>query len=115
MYQKNPEFEEPAAYTIIWRYVDLTKFISYLEKNALFFVRSDQLSDKYEGKFTEADVKLWEEKLKPKTKLSQIEIYNRFKKIVNISSWHINENESAAMWEICLQSNEGVADRKSVV
>ena len=109
MYQKNPEFEEPEDDTIIWRYVDFTKFISYLEKNALFFVRSDQLSDRYEGKFTEADIKLWEEKLKPKTKLDQIEIYDRFRKVVNISSWHINDNESAAMWEICLQSNEGVA------
>ena len=98
MYKKNPEFEEPADETIIWRYVDFTKFISYLEKNAVFFVRSDQLSDKYEGKFTKADVKLWENKLKPKTKLSQIETYDRFIKIVNISSWHINENESAAMW-----------------
>jgi tmRNA-binding protein len=109
MYQQNPEFEEPAADTIIWRYVDFTKFISYLEKNALFFVRSDQLSDKYEGSFTEADAKLWEDKLKPETKLSQIEIYDMFRKFVNISSWHINDNESAAMWEICLQSNEGVA------
>jgi len=109
MYVKNPEFEEPTDDTIIWRYVDFIKFISYLEKNALFFVRSDQLFDKYEGKFTEADVKLWEDKLKPKTKLSQIELYDRFRKIVNISSWHINENESAAMWEICLQSNEGIA------
>jgi len=109
MYVKNPEFEEPTDNTIIWRYLDFIKFISYLEKNALFFVRSDQLFDKYEGKFTEADVKLWEDKLKPKTKLSQIELYDRFRKIVNISSWHINENESAAMWEICLQSNEGIA------
>jgi len=109
MYVKNPEFEEPTDDTIIWRYVDFIKFISYLEKNALFFVRSDQLFDKYEGKFTEADVKLWEEKLKPETKLSQIELFDRFRKIVNISSWHINENESAAMWEICLQSNEGIA------
>ena len=66
MYQQNPEFEEPADMAIIWRYVDFTKFISYLEKKALFFVRSDQLSDKYEGKFTEADSKIWEEKLKPK-------------------------------------------------
>jgi len=109
MYVKNPEFEEPTDNTIIWRYLDFIKFISYLEKNALFFVRSDQLFDKYEGKFTEADVKLWEDKLKPKTKLSQIELYDRFRKIVNIISWHINENESAAMWEICLQSNEGIA------
>jgi tmRNA-binding protein len=109
MYQKNPEFEEPEDNTIIWRYVDFTKFISYLEKNALFFVRSDQLSDKYEGKFTEADIKLWEDALKTKTKLNHMEIYERFRKNINISSWHINAIESVAMWEICLQSNEGVA------
>ena len=109
MYVKNPEFEEPPDDTIIWRYVDFIKFISYLEKSALFFVRSDQLFDKYEGKFTEADVQLWEEKLQPETKLSQIELYDRFRKIVNISSWHINDSESAAMWEICLKSNEGIA------
>lgn len=109
MYRQNPEFEEPSDETIIWRYVDFTKFISYLERNALFFVRSDQLSDKYEGKFTEADAKQWEERLQSKTKLNQMEIYDRIRKIVNISSWHINDTESAAMWEICLQSNEGVA------
>jgi hypothetical protein len=108
MYKKNPEFEEPDDTTILWRYVDFTKFISYLEKNALFFVRSDQLADKYEGKFTKKDVALWKEKLQPHSKLSQIEIYDRLRKSVHISSWHINENESAAMWEICLQSVEGV-------
>lgn len=109
MYQKHPEFEEPADDTILWRYVDFTKFISYLEKNALFFVRSDQFPDKYEGKFTKKDVLAWKEKLQPHAKLSQIEMYERLRKSVHISSWHINENESAAMWEICLRSGEGVA------
>ncbi len=109
MYQQNPEFEEPAEDTIIWRYVDFTKFVSYLERNALFFVRSDQLPDKYEGKFTETDAQLWEQRLQPTIKLNQLEIYDRIRRIVNISSWHINDTESAAMWEICLQSNEGVA------
>lgn len=109
MYQSNPEFDAPSDAAIIWRYVDFTKFISYLEQKALFFVRSDQLSDKYEGKYTDTDSKIWEEKLQPKTKLNHMEIYDMFRKIVNISSWHINDNESAAMWETCLHSNEGVA------
>jgi len=109
MYHLNSEFEEPEDTAIIWRYVDFTKFISYLEKKALFFVRSDQLSDNYEGKFTETDSRIWEKKLQLKTKLNQMEIYDRFRKIVNISSWHINDVESAAMWELCLHSNEGVA------
>jgi len=109
MYKKHHEFEEPDDGTIIWRYVDFTKFISYLDKKALFFVRSDKLFDRYEGKYTELDVKLWKEILKPNIKMEQTEIYDEFRKIVNLSSWHINENESAAMWEICLQSSEGVA------
>lgn len=113
MYRQNPEFEEPQDNAIIWRYVDFTKFISYLEKKALFFVRSDQLFDKYEGKFTETDFRMWEEKLQPKVKLNQMEIYDSFRKIVNISSWHINDVESAAMWDICLHSNEGVAIRST--
>ncbi len=108
MYKEHPEFEEPDDETIIWRYVDFTKFISYLVRNALFFVRSDKLFDRYEGKYTEVDVKLWEKILKPKIKMKQTEVYDEFRKSVNLSSWHMNENESAAMWEICLQSNEGV-------
>ncbi len=53
MYKEHHEFEEPDDRTIIWRYVDFTKFVSYLDKNALFFVRSDKLFDRYEGKYTD--------------------------------------------------------------
>ena len=109
MYKERSEFEAPDTWTIIRLFVGFTKFISYLDKNALFFVRSDKLFDRYEGKYTEVDVKLWKEILKPKITMKQAEIYNEFRKIVNLSSWHMNQNESAAMWEICLQSNEGVA------
>jgi hypothetical protein len=38
MYQRNPEFEEPEDTAIIWRYVDFTKFISYLEKKKHYFL-----------------------------------------------------------------------------
>ena len=33
----------------VWRYLDFTKFLSLLDKNALFFSRIDRLTDKYEG------------------------------------------------------------------
>ncbi len=38
----------------IWRYLDFTKFLSYLDKKALFFTRADKLDDIFEGKFTDA-------------------------------------------------------------
>jgi hypothetical protein len=33
----------------IWRYMDLSKFLSLLENNSLFFTRSDKFQDPYEG------------------------------------------------------------------
>jgi hypothetical protein len=33
----------------IWRYMDFTKFVSLLEKKALFFCRADKLGDPFEG------------------------------------------------------------------
>ena len=55
MYQKHPEFEEPSNENIkIWRYLDFTKFVSYLDRKALFFTRADKLDDRFEGKFTDS-------------------------------------------------------------
>ena len=100
MYQKHPEFEEPQDEEIkIWRYLDFTKFVSYLNKKALFFTRADKLDDRFEGKFTDADINRWKDVLKIKRRTEKIEILNGFRKVINISSWHINECESAAMWQ----------------
>ena len=110
MFQKHPEFEEPKdEETKIWRYLDFTKFVSYLDRRALFFTRADKLDDRYEGKFTDADINRWKDVLKIKRKTEKIEILNGFRKVINISSWHINEYESAAMWKLYLTSKEGVA------
>jgi len=110
MFQKHPEFEEPKdEETKIWRYLDFTKFVSYLDRRALFFTRADKLDDRYEGKFTDADINRWKDVLKIKRKTEKIEIFNGFRKVINISSWHINEYESAAMWKLYLTSKEGVA------
>jgi len=110
MYLKHPEFEEPQdEETKIWRYLDFTKFVSYLDRRALFFTRADKLDDRYEGKFTDADINRWKDVLKIKRKTEKIEIFNGFRKVINISSWHINEYESAAMWKLYLTSKEGVA------
>lgn len=110
MYQNHPEFEEPKDEEIkIWRYLDFTKFVSYLDRKALFFTRADKLDDRFEGKFTDADINRWKDVLKIKRKTEKIEILNSFRKVINISSWHINEYESAAMWKLYLTGKEGIA------
>ena len=53
MYEKHPVFTAPTNENIkIWRYMDFTKFLSFIDKKTLFFTRVDQLEDKFEGRFT---------------------------------------------------------------
>jgi len=52
MYEKHPVFTPPPDENIkIWRYMDFTKFLSFIDKETLFFTRVDQLEDKFEGRF----------------------------------------------------------------
>jgi hypothetical protein len=105
----------------IWRYMDFTKFVSALSKNALFFTRMDLLDDPFEGSLPKA----FYSNFKPFTKgnstdkeirkaknsldrtFSKLSKANR--KLVFINSWHVNEYESAAMWRLYIKSNEGIA------
>ena len=49
MYQELPIFELPPDDATLWRYMDFTKFVSLLEKQALFFSKPDRLGDPFEG------------------------------------------------------------------
>jgi hypothetical protein len=119
MFQEHPVFEEPENNNVkVWRYMDFTKFVSILEKKALFFTRSDKFRDKYEG-----TIGIFNRKAYPSVyskydlSLEQIEkIYNdtinfnmASRERTIISCWHINDYESAAMWDLYLRNNEGIA------
>ncbi len=42
-------FEVPPENSQIWRYMDFTKFVSLLSSKSLYFTRSDQFEDLFEG------------------------------------------------------------------
>ena len=58
MYKEHPALRVPsdADSMIIWRYMDFTKFVSLLDRKALFFVKAGKLGDPFEGACTEADI-----------------------------------------------------------
>lgn len=117
MYKEHPIFKKPDnENTIIWRYLDFTKFVSLLDKQALFFARGDNLSDKFEGSVSRANIELRENALKDVdekiSKLLRKKIPTTFKdakKWMFINCWNIHEYESAAMWNLYLKSDEGIA------
>jgi hypothetical protein len=93
--------------TVIWKYLDLSKFVDLLLYGKLFMSRSDKFEDQYEGTFSEPT---FEEIRKLSVNNPDfLDYYKSHRKNVVISSWHINEYESFAMWQIFTQKSEGLA------
>lgn len=112
MYISNPQITLPESNTIVWKYLDLSKFLDLLLHKKLFMSRSDKFEDQYEGTFSEPSY----EEIK---KIAQdnpefLDFYKSKRKNVTVSSWHINEYESYAMWQIFTQNNEGLAIQSTI-
>lgn len=101
----------------IWRYMDFTKFVWTLEKQALWFSRADQLGDRFEGSFTRVNLatrrEFWGERYEGPLALALEEQWREGPLYHFINSWHMNEHESAAMWRLYLKSDEGIAIRST--
>jgi len=113
MYLNNPNIKLPEdPDTIVWKYLDLSKFLDLLLSKKLFMSRSDKFEDQYEGTFSEPTY----EEIK-KLAINNPEFLNYYKthrEKVAISSWHINEYESFAMWQIFTQNSEGLAIQSTI-
>jgi hypothetical protein len=113
MYLTSPNIQLPEdPDTIVWKYLDLSKFLDLLLSQKLFMSRSDKFEDQYEGTFSEPTY----EEIK-KLAINNPEFLNYYKthrEKVAISSWHINEYESFAMWQIFTQNSEGLAIQSTI-
>ncbi len=98
--------------TLVWKYLDLSKFLDLLLSKKLFMSRSDKFEDQYEGTFSEPT---YEEIKKIAVNNPEfLHYYKSHREKVAISSWHINEYESYAMWQIFTQNSEGLAIQSTV-
>ena len=113
MYHTNPNINLPEdPDTIVWKYLDLSKFLDLLMSKKLFMSRSDKFEDQYEGTFSEPT---FEEIKKLSTDNPDfLKFYKEQREKVAISSWHINEYESFAMWQIFTQNSEGLAIQSTI-
>ncbi|MDV3348077.1 hypothetical protein QGP82_05210 [Leptothoe sp. LEGE 181152] len=107
-------FFPPQSNCTLWRYMDLTKLLSLLETSKLFFPRSDKFDDPYEGAWSKAGIKLLRDPatnggLPPEAVDQFIAGTQRQRQEMFISCWFVSDHESAAMWQLYLQSPEGIA------
>ncbi len=103
----------------IWRYTDFTKFVSILDKKALFFARADTLGDPFEGSFPRINIKKRKDAFMPDLGKDNIiqstsDLYRIFVRLTVINCWHLNEHESDAMWKLYLKNGDGIAIQSTV-
>lgn len=122
------EYEEPLPSDMLWRYMDLSKFISMISRSNLYFAAASTFEDIFEGAkgivdkkcdwdkfyldfFQQAILtapgqdlsKLTVEKLKEESErlLSELNtLGENDRKNTYISCWHMNNYESEAMWKM---------------
>jgi hypothetical protein len=114
---QHPVFEAPSNPDVsIWRYMDLAKFLSLLEDQALYFGRSDLMSDSFEGTTTARTLEVAREWLGTASEEFERQISEHRKSLrqhVYLSCWHMSEYESAAMWSLYQTAGHGIAVRST--
>lgn len=131
MVEDHPCFESPEDPAIgLWRYMDLAKFMSFLDSHTIYFARADMLGDPFEGSVPLPNVEFYEKlksdedlrkKIYPDLNIESImkirqqisEGRKFFAKTMFISCWHASNHESAAMWSIYSRNDESISLRTS--
>ena len=111
MYKVHPDVNTPSDKNqCIWRFIDLTKLLSMLETETLYFCRSDRFNDPFEGSITKPAL----EALKKEVPLPSQKVFHTFSEKAFLNCWHLSEYESEAMWKLYSRSNLGIAIKSSV-
>jgi hypothetical protein len=124
-YTEHPSIHTPEDRSLkIWRYMDFTKFVAMLEDQALFFSNLARLRDPLEGfltfptaerfRFVPDDVEPKEANRRREVGEYNLSFMRWGRNLVYVSSWHINNHESAAMWRLYIKAGEGVAIESTV-
>jgi hypothetical protein len=117
MYTEHPEFSPPSHPDAdIWRYMDLTKFLSLLEDKALFFSSASSISDNFEGtrsSLTVASKAALGRGMAAFDACITSPLNELYRKYMYLSCWHSSQHESAAMWSLFQRDGSGIAVRST--
>jgi hypothetical protein len=114
MYKANPAYETPDDCTRLWRYMNLGEFLQVLFSKELYFCRTSEFPDEWEGTLPLSFLQLLRE-IGDQVNFSAVKAF--LEKLVvqhAISCWHANEVESVAMWALYTDGLDGVAIQTTV-
>lgn len=126
----SPVFYPQKNYKVV-KYIDLTKFVSLLQRNSLFFCRLDKLEDHFEGTTSKLNFERRSELFRTQhlaspnfNKLTQKEIEikvekyyeadEKFKALNCVCCWNKYKFESAALWKIYSDFHKGIMVKSNI-
>ncbi|WP_291133028.1 hypothetical protein [Flavobacterium sp. UBA7682] len=128
-------YKSPKKDEILWKFMDLPKFVSMLKTKSLFFTRADKFDDPFEGaRGTLKNKEQWDEiylkylidiskkisndKNRPDKEIEEeaqknlqnweLQAIERKSK-TGVNCWHENQFESEAMWKLYTSLDYGIA------
>lgn len=116
-FEQHPNCVNPNAEDVqVWRYMDLAKFLWTLEHESLYFCRLDMLEDAFEGALPASVIqplvaanKSWYNAEKYHNQTLPGHIVDMYRNSTFVNCWHMNEHESAAMWDLYGGAGSGIA------
>ncbi len=118
---KHHDLNTPHGSSIIWRYMELEKFLDLLINKRLFFTNANNFTDSYEISLPQNLVKSHRKRLMSEgfigrdldEEIARFEYTNRpMRDLTLVNCWSLGRNESYALWKIYLGgSKAGVAIR----
>lgn len=99
----------PPDESLVWKYMSLTKLLSLLQTEALFFSRADQFEDLHEGAFTFASMERFKEEHEVSFEEHFLTLTRQIPMRSFVSCWHSSQVESVALWKIYGQIEGSIA------
>jgi hypothetical protein len=117
-YEADDAFPDPGAATLIWRHINVSKFVSLIATRCLWFSRVSDLEDRFEGSYPAPNaarrraierltVNLGAPADVQATYLS--DFYRDLRARVYVNCWYAGEHESAALWQAATREGASVA------
>jgi hypothetical protein len=104
----------------LWRYMNLAKLISLLERKAIWLARVDTFRDVHEGRFPDEMRTLIEKAYEsfpdndPSLVKSAEDFQDYLLRNTFVSCWHKNIDENMVMWEIYGRDTDAIALQTTV-
>lgn len=114
-FAEHSNLQYPKPEVPVWRYIGYSKFNWIIQTRQLHFHQAADFRDPYEGGIPEAVEQKHKESGGTNFSYEEYkEVAEYTREITFLNCWHINDSESAAMWDLYGPSNRSIAIESTV-